>query len=173
MITKKAMSIRFSETDVRSTGRDSMGVIGIKLREGDEVVGMQLESQGEALLIVSENGMGKRTMLSEFTLQKRAGMGLKCYNITEKTGDVVGVKAVNDDHEVMLITTEGIIIQTAVNEISILKRITSGVKIMDLDEGVKIARMAKVREKISDVEGSDDVEEENKASNDSDEEEEE
>ena len=173
MITKKAMSIRFDEADVRSTGRDSMGVIGIRLREGDEVVGMQLESQGEALLIVSENGMGKRTMLSEFTLQKRAGMGLKCYNITEKTGDVVGVKAVNDDHEIMLITTEGIIIQTAVNEISILKRITSGVKIMDLDEGVKIARMAKVREKISDVEGSEDVEEESEPPKDSEEDEEE
>ena len=173
MVTKKAMSIRFDEADVRSTGRDSMGVIGIKLREGDEVVGMQLESQGEALLIVSENGMGKRTMLSEFTLQKRAGMGLKCYNITEKTGDVVGVKAVNDDHEIMLITTEGIIIQTAVNEISILKRITSGVKIMDLDEGVKIARMAKVREKISDVEGSEDVEEESEPPKDSEEDEEE
>ncbi len=173
MITKKAMSIRFDEADVRSTGRDSMGVIGIKLREGDEVVGMQLESQGEALLIVSENGMGKRTMLSEFTLQKRAGMGLKCYNITEKTGDVVGVKAVNDDHEIMLITTEGIIIQTAVNEISMLKRITSGVKIMDLDEGVKIARMAKVREKISDVEGSEDVEEESEPPKDSEEDEEE
>jgi len=173
MVTKKAMSIRFDEADVRSTGRDSMGVIGIKLREGDEVVGMQLESQGEALLIVSENGMGKRTMLSEFTLQKRAGMGLKCYNITEKTGDVVGVKAVNDDHEIMLITTEGIIIQTAVNEISMLKRITSGVKIMDLDEGVKIARMAKVREKISDVEGSEDVEEESEPPKDSEEDEEE
>ncbi len=157
MITKKAMSIRFNEADIRCTGRDSMGVIGIRLREGDEVVGMQLESQGEALLIVSENGLGKRTMLSEFTLQKRAGYGLKCYNITERSGDVVGVKAVNDDHEIMLITTEGIIIQTAVNEISILKRITSGVKIMDLDKGVKIARIAKVREKISDADASDDV----------------
>ncbi len=172
MITKKAMSIRFEESDVRCTGRDSMGVIGIKLREGDEVVGMQLESQGEALLIVSENGMGKRTMLSEFRLQNRAGMGLKCYNITEKTGDVVGVKAVNDDHEIMLITTEGIIIQTAVNEISVRSRITSGVKIMDLDDGVKIARIAKVREKISDVEGSDDVEEESEPPHDPEEDEE-
>ena len=158
IVTKKAMSIRFKESDIRCTGRDSMGVMGIRLRGDDEVVGMQLESQGEALLIVSENGLGKRTMLSEFNLQKRAGMGLKCYNITKKTGDVVGVKAVNDDHEIMLITTEGIIIQTAVNEISMLKRITSGVKIMDLDEGVKIARIAKVREKISDADGSEDVE---------------
>ena len=154
MITKKAMSICFRESDVRSTGRDSMGVQGIRLREDDEVVGMQLQSQGEALLIVSENGMGKRTMLDQFRLQKRAGMGLKCYNITEKTGDVVGVKAVNDDHEIMLITTEGIIIQTAVNEISIRGRITSGVKIMNLDEGVKIARIAKVREAIGDEEGA-------------------
>ncbi len=150
IITKKAMSICFRESDVRCTSRNSMGVMGIRLREGDEVVGMQLQSQGEALLIVSENGMGKRTMLDQFRLQKRAGMGLKCYNITEKTGDVVGVKAVNDDHEIMLITTEGIIIQTAVNEISMLSRITSGVKIMNIDDGVKIARIAKVREAIGD-----------------------
>jgi len=148
IITKKGMSIRFIESDVRCTGRDSMGVIGINLDADDEVVGMQLESQGEALLIVSENGLGKRTMLSEFTCQKRAGKGLKCYKITEKTGDVVGVKAVNPDHEIMMITTEGIIIQTQVSEISILKRITSGVKLMDLKDGVKIARIAKVREKI-------------------------
>jgi len=149
LITKKGMSIRFVESDVRCTGRDSMGVIGIDLAKEDEVVGMQLKSQGEALLIVSENGMGKRTLLSEFNLQKRAGKGLKCYNITDKTGDVVGVKAVNEDHEIMMITTEGIIIQTSVNEISMLKRITSGVKLMDLKNGVKVARLAKVREKIT------------------------
>ncbi len=110
---------------------------------------MQLQSQGDSLLIVSENGLGKRTFLDEFTVQKRGGKGVKCYKITEKTGDVVGVKAVNDDNEIMMITTEGIIIQLRVQEISTLGRITSGVKMINLDHGVKVAQIAKVRKKIS------------------------
>ena len=127
-----------------------MGVIGMNLSDQDEIVGMQLDHQGDSLLIVSENGMGKRTYLNEFTVQKRGGKGIKCYKITEKTGDVVGVKAVNDDHEIMMITTEGIIIQLRMEDISTLGRITSGVKMINLDDNVKVARIAKVREKLSD-----------------------
>ncbi|MBD5449091.1 MAG: DNA gyrase subunit A [Lachnospiraceae bacterium] len=150
LITKLGMCIRFRETDVRPTGRSSMGVIGMNLSDQDEIVGMQLDHQGDSLLIVSENGMGKRTYLNEFTVQKRGGKGVKCYKITEKTGDVVGVKAVNDDHEIMMITTEGIIIQLRMEDISTLGRITSGVKMINLDENVKVAKIAKVREKLSD-----------------------
>ena len=149
LVTKHGMCIRFKETDVRPTGRSSMGVIGMNLSDGDEIVGMQLDHQGDSLLIVSENGMGKRTYLEEFTPQKRGGKGLKCYKITEKTGYVVGVKAVNDDHEIMMITDGGIIIQLRMDEISTLKRITSGVKMINLDDGMKVAKIAKVREKIS------------------------
>ena len=148
LVTKFGMCIRFKETDVRATGRTSMGVIGMNLSDGDCIVGMQLASQGDSLLIASENGLGKRTLMDEFTIQKRGGKGVKCYKITEKTGDVVGVKAVNDDNEIMMITTEGIIIQLRVQEISTLGRITSGVKLINLNDGVKVAQIAKVREKI-------------------------
>ena len=150
LVTKHGMCIRFKETDVRATGRMSMGGIGMNLDDGDEIVGMQLDSQGDSLLIVSENGMGKRTYLEEFSVQKRGGKGVKCYKITEKTGYVVGVKACNDDHEIMMITTEGIIIQLRVEDISILGRITSGVKMINLDKGIKVAQVAKVRERVSD-----------------------
>jgi len=149
LVTKHGMCIRFKETDVRSTGRSSMGVIGMNLDDGDEIIGMQLDHQGDSLLIVSENGLGKRTYLNEFTVQKRGGKGVKCYKITEKTGYVVGVKAVNDDHEIMMITTGGVIIQLRMDDISTLGRITSGVKMINLDEGVKVAQIAKVREKVS------------------------
>ena len=149
LVTKYGMCIRFKETDVRATGRASMGVIGMNLSDNDEIVGMQLDHQGDSLLIVSENGMGKRTYLNEFTVQKRGGKGVKCYKITEKTGDVIGVKAVNDDHEIMMITTGGIIIQIPMNDVSILGRITSGVKLINLDKGVTVAQIAKVREKVS------------------------
>jgi len=149
LVTKQGMCICFKETDVRPTGRTSMGVIGMNLSPGDEIIGMQLQTQGEYLLIASENGMGKRTYMNEFTLQKRGGKGVKCYKITDKTGDVVGVKAVNDDHEIMMITTEGIIIQLRMQGISILGRITSGVKLINLDKDVKVAQIAKVREKVS------------------------
>jgi DNA gyrase subunit A len=126
-----------------------MGVIGMNLEPGDEIIGMQLRNQGDFLLIASENGMGKRTFMDEFTVQKRGGKGVKCYKITDKTGDVLNVKAVNNDNEVMLITTEGIVIRIRVEDINIIGRITSGVKLIDLKNGVKVARMAKVREKIS------------------------
>ncbi len=149
LVTKHGMCIRFKETDVRSTGRTSMGVIGMNLGDEDEIIGMQLDHQGDSLLIVSENGMGKRTYLDEFTVQKRGGKGVKCYKITEKTGYVIGVKAVNDDHEIMMITTGGIIIQIPMDDVSILGRITSGVKLINLDKGVTVAQIAKVREKVS------------------------
>lgn len=149
LVTKQGMCIRFKETDVRATGRSSMGVIGMNIGDGDEIIGMQLQTQGDYLLFVSENGMGKRTLLNEFTIQKRGGKGVKCYKITEKTGDVVGVKAVTDDNEIMMITTEGIIIQLRVEDISTLGRITSGVKMINLENGIKVAQIAKVREKIS------------------------
>lgn len=149
LVTKFGQCIRFKETDVRNTGRSSMGVRGMNLADQDEIVGMQLDHQGDSLLIVSAKGMGKRTYLSEFTVQKRGGKGVKCYKITEKTGDVIGVKAVNDDHEIMMITDAGIIIQIPMSDISTLGRITSGVKLINLDKGVTVAKIAKVREKIT------------------------
>ena len=155
LVTKLGMCIRFKETDVRPTGRATMGVIGMNLDDGDEIIGMQLNTQGDSLLIVSENGMGKRTYLEEFTVQRRGGKGIKCYKITEKTGDVVGVKAVTDENEIMMITTEGIIIQIRMDDISVLGRNTSGVKLINLKEGVKVAQIAKVREKAS---GSEEIE---------------
>ena len=147
LVTKYGQCIRFKESDVRSTGRVSMGVRGINLLDGDEVVAMQLNTQGYYLLVVSENGMGKRTSISEFTCQNRGGKGVKCYKITEKTGNVIGAKAVNEENEIMMITTEGIIIRLQCSDISILGRITSGVKLINLSDGVTVASFAKVREK--------------------------
>ena len=144
LVTKFGQCIRFKESDVRSTGRVSMGVRGINLLDHDQVIGMQLNTQGDYLLIVSEKGYGKRTSVSEFVPQLRGGKGVKCYKIMEKTGNVVGVKAVNEENEVMMITTEGIIIRICCEDISILGRITSGV--MNLDENITVASIAKVRE---------------------------
>lgn len=155
LVTKYGQCIRFRETDVRKTGRTSMGVIGMNLADRDEVIGMQMESQGESLMIVSEKGLGKCTYISEFTTQNRGGKGVKCYKITEKTGNIVGVKAVNADNEVMLITTEGIIIRIKVNNTAILGRITSGVKLINLDENVTVASIAKVREDKTLMENTD------------------
>ena len=160
MATKKGMCIRFKENDVRATGRTSMGVIGMNVDDDDEVIGMQIDTDGDRLLFVSENGMGKRTDIEEFHVQNRGGKGVKCYNITDKTGDLVGFKSVNDDNEIMMITTEGIIIQIRVNDINVLKRITSGVKLIQLDEGVKVAQTALVQREIPDAEYEDDMIEE-------------
>ena len=145
LITKLGQCIRFHETDVRVTGRVSMGVIGMKLEDGDEVVTMQMSNQGDDMLIVSELGMGKRTRMDEFSPQNRGGKGVKCYKIHAKTGNVVGAKAVKKDQELMMITTEGIVIRIPVNSISRLGRITSGVKLINLAKGVKVASIAKVR----------------------------
>ena len=146
LVTKYGQCIRFNETDVRSTGRVSMGVIGMSLTDGDEVIGMQMHTQGEYLLIVSEKGMGKLTAMSEFTPQNRGGKGVKCYKIMEKTGNVIGVKAVNMDNEVMIINTAGIIIRMMCSDISMLGRVTSGVKLMNMEDGESVASIAKVRE---------------------------
>ncbi len=151
MVTKHGQCIRFNEKDVRSTGRTSMGVIGMNLSYDDEIVAMQLSSQGDYMLFVSEFGMGKRTETSEFPLQRRGGKGIKCYKITGKTGNVVAAKAINEDNEVMIINTEGIIIQLMVREVSILGRITSGVKLIDMDSEKKdivVASMTRVRDTI-------------------------
>nr|WP_026489260.1 DNA gyrase subunit A [Butyrivibrio sp. XBB1001] len=164
LVTKNGMCIHFDEEDVRSTGRSSIGVRGMMLDDTDEIVGMQLNTQGDSLLIVSEKGYGKRTTLDEFHSQFRGGKGVKCYKITEKTGNVIGVKAVNDDNEIMMITNAGTIIQLRMDEITIHGRVTSGVKMINLDKGVTVAQIAKVREKISDgdhdIDNIDDVPEE-------------
>ncbi len=152
LVTKYGQCIKFKVSDIRRTGRNSIGVRGINLDEHDEVIGMQLESQGECLLLVTENGMGKRTLASEFTVQHRGGKGVKCYRINDKTGNIIGVKSVDEDNEIMLITTEGIIIQMQVSGISRLGRITSGVKLMDISsEDIVVASIAKVREKPEEV----------------------
>ena len=152
LVTKLGQCIRFHETDVRSTGRVSMGVIGMNLSPDDEVVGMQLDTQGQYLLIVSEKGMGKLTSIDEFTTQNRGGKGVKCYKIMEKTGNVVGVKAVDKEKEIMLITTKGVIIRIMCDVISVLGRVTSGVKLIQLDDDVSVASIAKVRDESNKTE---------------------
>lgn len=153
LITKNGHGIKFRETDVRETGRSAMGVRGIELNSGDEVISMQLESQGECILIVSANGMGKRTPFSEFKLQNRGGKGVKCYKIADKTGDVVGAKAVNDGNEIMMITNEGIIIRMFVDDISVLGRVTLGVKLMNTgnDNDIVVASITKVKESVTEA----------------------
>lgn len=148
LATKYGLSIRFKESDVRITGRVSYGVIGMKLDPGDQVIGMQMESQGEYMLVASEKGYGKRTRISEFKSQLRNGRGLLCYNVTEKTGCLVGMKLVDDERDIMLITNEGILIRMSVDDISVIGRNTSGVKLMsiDPDSNVRVATIAKVRE---------------------------
>ncbi len=168
LVTKKGMCIRFKETDVRPTGRNSMGVIGMDLAEGDEIVGMQIDTQGDSLLFASENGMGKRTDMSEFRVQRRGGKGIKCYSINEKTGDLIGVKAVTDDHEIMMINSAGIIIQIRACDFNKIGRITSGVKMMNLDDDVKVVQIAKVRDSVDDEDDSDETDEA-ESENDSDE----
>ena len=173
LVTKKGMCIRFHETDVRVTGRVSMGVIGMKFDEDDEVIGMQMSSQGECLLVASEYGYGKRTPIEEFNCQNRGGKGVRCYKIIDKTGDLIGAKLVDNSREIMLITNEGIIIKMSVNDISIIGRNTSGVKLMsiDPDSGSVVASIAKVRESENnpddedledDITDDDDMEEEGK-----------
>ena len=146
LFTKYGQCIRFKETDVRTTGRTTMGVIGMNLADGDEVIAMQMASQGESVMIVSEKGLGKCTLISEFSPQNRGGKGVKCYKITEKSGNLVGVKAVGKDDEIMLITTEGIIIRIRVNDTALLGRVTSGVKLINLKDDITVASIARVVE---------------------------
>jgi DNA gyrase subunit A len=149
LATKQGMCIRFKEEEVRTTGRGSIGVIGMNLADGDEVVAMQLASQGKFMTFISEKGMGKRTDIDEFNGQHRAGKGVKCYKITEKTGDLLAAKAVNGDEELIMITDGGQMIRIRIDDISVLSRITSGVKLMNLPDGEKIANVAKVRDRLS------------------------
>ena len=153
LITKKGQGIKLRETDVRETGRSAMGVRGIELNQDDEVISMQLESQGECVLIVSANGMGKRTPFTDFKLQNRGGKGVKCYKISDKTGEVVGAKAVNDGNEIMMITNEGIVIRMFVDDISILGRVTLGVKLMNTGDkdDIVVASITKVKESVTEA----------------------
>ena len=153
LITKKGQGIKFRETDVRETGRSAMGVRGIELNQDDEVISMQLESQGECVLIVSANGMGKRTPFTDFKLQNRGGKGVKCYKISDKTGEIVGAKAVNDGNEIMMITNEGIVIRMFVDDISILGRVTLGVKLMNTGDkdNIVVASITKVKESVTEA----------------------
>jgi DNA gyrase subunit A len=146
LVTRNGMSIRFNaETDVRAMGRSAAGVRGIRLRPGDEVVNMLMEKQGDHILFVSENGIGKMTTLDSFRLQHRGGYGIKCYKITEKSGCLVGARAVSDDDELLIITTEGVMIRTSCESIAITSRNATGVKLINLDEGVKVASFTKVK----------------------------
>jgi DNA gyrase subunit A len=158
LVTRKGMSIRFNLKDVRPMGRGAMGVIGMKLAEGDEVVSMMTENQGSHVLFISENGLGKLTPMSEFKTQHRGGSGVKCYKLTEKSGDLVGARAVLEDDDVLLITTEGIVMRTPCSSISVLGRITTGVKVMDLKDGVKVASFSKVKKDPDENENSDENE---------------
>ncbi len=146
LVSRNGMSIRFNVSDIRPMGRGAAGVRGMKLEDGDEVVNMVTERQGTHLLFISERGLGKLTPITEFRRQYRGGIGLKCYKITEKSGRLVGARAVSEDDEILIITTEGIMIRTSCLDISILGRITTGVKIMNLGEGVKVASFTKVLE---------------------------
>ena len=146
LFTKYGKCIRFNESDVRSTGRTTMGVIGMNIDRDDMIIAMQTASMGESVLIVSDKGLGKCTLIDEFTTQNRGGKGVKCYKITEKSGNVVGVKSVEKEDEIMLITTEGIIIRIQVSDTTLLGRVTSGVKLINIDEGISVASVAKVVE---------------------------
>ena len=161
LITEGGMCIRFNERDVRSTGRSTMGVKGISLSKDDKVISLIMGSHGDHILFVTKNGMGKKTDITEFSSQNRGGKGLKCYKITEKTGNLVGAKIVNDENEMMLITNEGIIIRFDSSDVSALGRVTSGVKLMNIDyeNGVFVAAITKVRDKPAEISSSDVIDE--------------
>ena len=176
LVTKNGMCIRFKETDVRNTGRNSMGVIGMNLTFDDEIVAMQVSSQGSDILIVSEKGLGKRTDIEEFGVQHRGGKGVKCYKITEKSGVVIGAKIIDENREILLITNEGIVIRLAVSGISKLGRITTGVKLMNVDseKDIFVATMTRVKDTnpdgspITEIEHEEEIDEENEKSEEDD-----
>ena len=172
LVTKKGMCIRFNEGCVRDTGRTSMGVRGIRCDKSDEVIAMQLDVQGEEILFVTANGMGKRTELSEFAPQMRGGKGVKCYKITEKTGDIVSAKAVTNDHDIMMMTNEGIMIRMHCSDITVIGRITSGVKLMNVGNGAFVASVAKLarsnEEESADEDVNEDLNEESEESENTD-----
>ena len=146
LVSRKGQIIRFKQDDVRSAGRPSMGVRGILLDKDDEIVSMQLSSDGDHMLFVTEKGRGKLTPLADFNCQFRGGKGVKCYKLNEKTGNLAGARAVTMDDEIMIITTEGVIIRMACRGISVLSKYASGVKLISLSEGVMAANVAKVME---------------------------
>ena len=164
LVTKKGMCIRFNENCVRDTGRTSMGVRGIRCDKSDEVIAMQLDVQGEEILFVTANGMGKRTELSEFSPQMRGGKGVKCYKITQKTGDIVSAKAVTNDHDIMMMTNEGIMIRMHCSDITVIGRITSGVKLMNVGNGAFVASVAKLARSNEEESADEDVNEESEES---------
>ncbi len=168
LVTKKGMCIRFNENCVRDTGRTSMGVRGIRCDKSDEVIAMQLDVQGEEILFVTANGMGKRTELSEFAPQMRGGKGVKCYKITEKTGDIVSAKAVTNDHDIMMMTNEGIMIRMHCSDITVIGRITSGVKLMNVGNGAFVASVAKLARSNEEESADEDVNEESEESENTD-----
>ncbi|EQH78695.1 DNA gyrase, A subunit [Clostridioides difficile DA00310] len=144
LVTKEGMSIRFDENDIRYMGRTAMGVKGITLSKEDFVVSMNLCSKGTDVLVVSKNGFGKRTNIEEYRSQIRAGKGIKTYNISEKTGTIVGADMVNEDDEIMIINSDGVLIRIRVNEISLFGRVTSGVKLMKTNDEVNVVSIAKI-----------------------------
>ena len=168
LVTKKGMCIRFNENCVRDTGRTSMGVRGIRCDKSDEVIAMQLDVQGEEILFVTANGMGKRTELSEFSPQMRGGKGVKCYKITKKTGDIVSAKAVTNDHDIMMMTNEGIMIRMHCSDITVIGRITSGVKLMNVGNGAFVASVAKLARSNEEESADEDVNEESEESENTD-----
>ena len=145
LVTKEGMSIRFDENDIRPMGRTAMGVKGITLSNEDKVVSMSLCEEGTDVLVVSENGFGKRTDINEYRTQIRAGKGIKTYNIAEKTGKLVGAEMVNEDDEMMIINSDGVLIRLRVNEISLFGRVTSGVKLMKTDDEVNVVSISKIK----------------------------
>lgn len=144
--TRNGMAIRFNENDIRGMGRTAAGVKAISLKGDDIVVGMEAVEEGKKLLIVSEKGYGKCTLTSEFKKQNRGGMGLKSYKITPKTGNIVGISMVNENEELMMVTSEGVIIRIKVNSISTISRNTSGVKLINVGENVNVMSVAKIPE---------------------------
>ena len=163
LVTANGFSICFKESDVRDTGRNSMGVRGMSLNSDDEIVSMQVfphrdenGTESDTMLYVSENGIGKRTDISEYKIQNRGGKGLICYKVNERSGRLIGAKMVNDENELMIITTEGIIIRLSVAEIPVTGRSTTGVKLINIDEGVSVATIAKMKS----LGGEDDAQEE-------------
>ncbi len=157
LVTRFGQCIRFNEADARSTGRSSMGVRGINLMDGDEVVSMVIADAAPYLLIVSEKGMGKLTDIQEYKTQSRGGKGVLCYRILEKTGNLVSAMAVEQDDEILMINTDGIIIRMSCENISVLSRITSGVKLMKLNEEDTVVSVAKVRESVTKNDGENDI----------------
>ena len=144
LVTKCGQGVRFHEKDVRCTGRASMGVNGIRMSSHDEVVSMIVESEGQYMLTVSEKGLGKLTDIAEFPIHRRGGKGVRCYKIIGKTGHIVRALAVNKEDEIMMINTEGIIIRMSCSSISVLSRVTSGVKLMNLGHNERVVSVAKV-----------------------------